>query len=666
MTQRLFAKLDALEQSSRESLAKYARIECRGLGKLQLKPYVSTPLTFEFKEDYELPSARRSIISGPKPSPQLAEEEQIFTHLKTRSESPRLMIRKNHTGKSTIRPFSAPDNLQAKPCYQQEDLHTLKEGFITLKLSQKVKPVSFRAKVHRRPKWKTEVERVQKLKVLCQQENEAHLASALNHKDTSHWCSSRNATSQNEEILAPATTGDKLGQYSTYGESGKTVAQQLERDNKICVCVNELLSSDDQKAGNEALLKESAFNQGSVKSNLQSKKCNSEEKKNLISLSIEDEMEKPGAKIIHAGSSKAKFASPVKASETYPITYSEERYMQKFILNRWPCVCRGKVSYDLENENSEACTNFNPVLQNNYDYALALNGEKEENLQNVTVKKNKKLNRTLSAKKKVSVHILSSDGKTKILINSQKEKTFVEKIVQSFFYAEAPVSKFTSKERNISTTKGECDGNDLLVHGVNPKLAVFYESFSTQEIPVAVSKCCWFYGKPLSTISHTQKKGRLAQSSQLSYISIAKPIEILPCADVTSQSAHNISTQCDDLENKHVIQSSSYFMEEPLPSQNKVGIFGECSQPASSFKEETPTDIKLNKQQHCLEGKKDCDASSGVSHTDRLLTSKGLQKEPNEDTNPQRKVELPECSLPLPALFTSHPVISIPTAQCDT
>ncbi|XP_032627854.1 uncharacterized protein C1orf141 homolog isoform X2 [Chelonoidis abingdonii] len=361
MTQRLLGKLYSLEQYSCKRLAKHAKVESPGLGKLQLKPFVTTPLTFEFKEDYDIPSARPINISRSKPALQFSEDEELFRHQqispsRLKSVTPRLAARKSHSGKPTARPFSAPDTLQAKACHQKENLHTLKD-FISLKLNQKVKPASLRPKVHRRPKWNTEVENVLKLDVLCQQDSQAHLPSTVDHTDTSHWCPPKSASSQNEESFLTALMGDEIVQYSTYGEAGKFVAQQLDRDNKIRVCVNGHLPLDGLKERNEAPLKEDVFNLEEIerKNNFRLSKSASEEKKNLISLTIEDEMEKPNAKIINVGSPKARSPRPVvKVSETYPIIYAEEGYMQNFILKKWLHLHGDKVSDDSEKENDEA------------------------------------------------------------------------------------------------------------------------------------------------------------------------------------------------------------------------------------------------------------------------------------------------------------------------
>ncbi|EMP32379.1 UDP-N-acetylglucosamine/UDP-glucose/GDP-mannose transporter [Chelonia mydas] len=375
-----------------------------------------------------------------------------FSPSRLKSVTPRLTDRKSHFGKPTARPFSAPDTLQAKACHQKENLHTLKEDFISLKLNQKVKSASLRPKVHRRPKWNTEVENVPKLDVLCQQDSQAHLPSTLDHTDISHWCPPPSASSQNEESFLTALM---------------------------------------------------------------------EEKKNFISLTIEDEMEKPNAKIINVGSPKAKSPRPVvvmscllsllclKVSETYPIIYAEEGYVQNSILKRWLHLHGDKMSYNSENENGEVQTNPNSVLQSNCDYALALIGKEEKDTFNITAKGNKKLKRTLSGKRKINIHILSSDGKSKSLKDSQKEKTFVQKIVGSFHDAEVPISKLPSKDRNVSATRAECNPDGLVIFGVNPK-ATAHQSAKANAATVAKSHGS--YSKPLITVSQLHKKGRFPSS----------------------------------------------------------------------------------------------------------------------------------------------------------
>ncbi|XP_025041407.1 uncharacterized protein C1orf141 homolog [Pelodiscus sinensis] len=660
MTQRLLGKLDALEQYSRKRLARHGKIESPGLGKLQLKPFVTTPLTFEFKEDYEIPSARTTNISRSKPAQQFSEDEQFFRHQQIRLKSvvPRLAARKSHSGKLTARPFSAPDVLQAKACNQKDNLHMLKEGFISLKLNQKEKPVNLRTKVHRRPKWKTEVENVLKLDALCQQDSQAHLPSTLDHMDISHWCPPKNASNQNEESFLTALKGDKIAQYSIYGEAGKFIAQQLERDNTIRVCVNGL------KERNEASLKESVLDLEETKStnNFHVTKSASEEKKNLISLSIEDEMEKTNAKIISVGAPKPKSPRPVvKVSETYPIIYAEEGYMQNFILKRWLRLHGNKVSCDLENENDEVQTNPNSVLQNNFDYALALSGKEEKSTFNVTAKGNKKLKRTLSGKQKINIHILSPDGKSKSIKNSQKEKILVQKIAGSFHDAEVPISKLISKDRNVSATKAECNPDGLVIFGVNPKAAAHQ---STKINAATVAKFHGSYRKPLFTVSQLQKKGRLADSSQLDYISITKPIKIHDCPNVNSQSFHKISY--DHWENKSIIQPAVCFKKNPLPSDNNEEIAevtksARCSQPAFS-KEEKSTAIKLNNE-YCTDNRKSQEWVNTVEFWSTSRSSALLKDSyAMPGSSPEiKKAMLPECLASLPVNF-NHPIISIPTA----
>ncbi|XP_067419430.1 uncharacterized protein C1orf141 homolog [Emydura macquarii macquarii] len=553
----------------------------------------------------------------------------------------------------------------------QENLHTLKENLISLKLNQKVKPVSLRTKVHRRPKWKTEVENVLKLDVLCQQDSQAHLASTFDHIDTSHWCPPTSASSQNEESFLTAFMGDKIAQYSVCGEAGKFIAQQLERDNKIRVCVNGHLPLDGLKERNEALLKESGFNLEEIesKNNFHLTKSASEEKKNLISLTIEDEMEKPNAKIIDVDSPKAKPPRPVvKVSETYPIIYAEEGYMQNFILKRWLRLHGDKVSNDFENENGVVLTNLNSVLQNNCDYALALVGKEEKSTFNVTAKGNKKLKRTLSGKQKINIHILASDGKSKILKDSQRDKTFVQKIVGSFHDVEVPINKVTTKDRNISATKAQCDDDGLVIFGVNPKAAAHQ---STKANAANVFKSHSSCSKPLTTVSQLHKKGRLAHPSQLDYISITKPINIPGCANVNSQAFHKISMRHDNLENKRIILSGVCFKEKPPLSQSNEEITevskpARCSQPAS-YKEETSAEIKLNNKEHCIDIRKgqECDNTVEFWRTSRSSASlKNSHAVPDNSTELQKKAMLPERPASLPVNF-SHPIISIPTAQCD-
>ncbi|XP_032627853.2 uncharacterized protein C1orf141 homolog isoform X1 [Chelonoidis abingdonii] len=675
MTQRLLGKLYSLEQYSCKRLAKHAKVESPGLGKLQLKPFVTTPLTFEFKEDYDIPSARPINISRSKPALQFSEDEELFRHQqispsRLKSVTPRLAARKSHSGKPTARPFSAPDTLQAKACHQKENLHTLKD-FISLKLNQKVKPASLRPKVHRRPKWNTEVENVLKLDVLCQQDSQAHLPSTVDHTDTSHWCPPKSASSQNEESFLTALMGDEIVQYSTYGEAGKFVAQQLDRDNKIRVCVNGHLPLDGLKERNEAPLKEDVFNLEEIerKNNFRLSKSASEEKKNLISLTIEDEMEKPNAKIINVGSPKARSPRPVvKVSETYPIIYAEEGYMQNFILKKWLHLHGDKVSDDSEKENDEVQTNPNSVLQNNCDYALALVGKEEKSMFNIAVKENKKLKRTLSGKRKINIHILSSDGKNRSLKDSQKEKTFVQKIVGCFHDVKIPISTLTSKDRNVSTTRAECNPDGLVILGMNP-IAAAHQSAKVNA--ATISKSHGSYSKPLTTVSQLHKKGRLAHSSQLDYISITKPIRIPDFPNVNSQSFHKISMKHDHLENKRISLSGVCFKEKPPPSQNNEEITevskpARCSQPASC-KEETSAEIKLNNKEYCIDSRKGQEWDNTVEFWSTRRSSpslKNLHAVPDNSPEPQKKAMLPERPASLPVNF-NHPIISIPTAQYD-
>ncbi|KAM9129469.1 uncharacterized protein C1orf141 homolog isoform 2-T4 [Pangshura tecta] len=545
------------------------------------------------------------------------------------------------------------------------------KDFISLKLNQKVKPASLRPKVHRRPKWNAEVDHVLKLDVLCQQDSQAHLPSTLDHTDTSHWCPPESAGSQNEESFLTALIGDKIAQYSIYGEAGKFVAQQLERDNKIRVCVNGHLPLDGLKERNEAPLKEDVFNleETESKNNFHLSKSSSEEKKNLISLSIEDEMEKPNAKIINVGSLKAKSPRPVvKVSETYPIIYAEEGYMQNFILKKWLHLRGDKVSDDSEKENGEVQTSPNSVLQNNCDYALAIVGKEENSMFNVAVKENKKLKRTLSGKRKINIHILSPDGKSRSLKDSQKEKTFVQKIVGSFHDVKVPISKLTSKDRNVSTTRAECNPDGLVILGVNPKTAAHQ---SAKANAATVTKSRGSYSKPLSTVSQHHKKGRLAHSSQLDYISITKPIKIPDFPNVNSQSFHKISMKRDHLENKRNILSGVCFKEKPPPSQNNEEITevskpARCSQPASC-KEEISAEIKLNNKEYYIDSRKgqELDNTMEFWSTRRSSASlKNLYAVPDNSPESQQKALLSERPVSLPVNF-NHPVISIPTAQWD-
>ncbi|KAL8178501.1 UNVERIFIED_CONTAM: hypothetical protein K2H54_049416 [Gekko kuhli] len=110
MTQRLLVKLDTLKKYTVKRLAKYEKVESPSLGKVQLSPFVKTPLLVELKLDYELsPAGKSSFLASTE---RVTETSHISAYYQDRpkSVSAAHITRK----KPALRPSSAPKNLKAK------------------------------------------------------------------------------------------------------------------------------------------------------------------------------------------------------------------------------------------------------------------------------------------------------------------------------------------------------------------------------------------------------------------------------------------------------------------------------------------------------------------------------------------------------------------------
>ncbi|KAJ6662646.1 hypothetical protein lerEdw1_011783 [Lerista edwardsae] len=256
MAQILLEKLDKLKKFEKETMTKYELIDSPEPGKLQFTPFVRTPLTFEFKLDYELSEDGRERMLA---SPQLLEYGQtafqcIESVCRPRSAVSLQLPRKKRSDIPGVRPFSAPFN-------EKGNLQALDNGFMILKLKT---PHS--REVKKRPKWMP--------------------------KDTSKILRHSNdftaeMTGRHGETTVTVGKGDKLNRATIYEESRKQDAEHLGRSDSL------------PKIDTSRLVKKTIFSRDS----------DVKEKKLFVPLCIEDEIKKPNAKVIRVDDERAKLSS---------------------------------------------------------------------------------------------------------------------------------------------------------------------------------------------------------------------------------------------------------------------------------------------------------------------------------------------------------------------
>uniref|UniRef100_A0ABM5G8A5 Uncharacterized protein C1orf141 homolog n=1 Tax=Pogona vitticeps TaxID=103695 RepID=A0ABM5G8A5_9SAUR len=365
-------------------------------------------------------------------------------------------------------------------------------------------------------------------------------------------------------------------------------------------------------------------------------------KKAYIPLCIEDEIEKPDAKVVIAGCPKKSHIT-VKMSESFPVLHHNEEYMEKYVLNRWLALYGNKAFYDI-NKRGEVCTHLNPVLQNNYDETIAIIENRKSPPSKVTAKKKKKPN--FSGKPKhITIRILSVEkAPCYVPLSSQKTAPFLQKTHRRITRT---VSRHNIVGRHIQQKKPESNKDILMVHGVNSQSNKYPHIASSVLVSRVKSQLPIFLDKQFTSVEELRQKGRMIF---VDYIPISKPIPIHPSGEELLDQASNsaIVGDCTKLRPMEISQSEMY--HQNTFEQKQVG-------------ERKSGDIDLTAQEHLSSIQKSSERSSRSTPS---LSLRGFEAEENNSPGAQKSGTLVKHSEEKHIALTHCPVISIPTAQFET
>ncbi|KAJ1170653.1 hypothetical protein NDU88_002526 [Pleurodeles waltl] len=290
----------------------------RYLGRIRKRNNLSTPLTFDFEVDDDLSTASRTHISNPRSALDMTHDEQNILDEESRSQcgsptTPVASARDILSYKPVIRPFSAPQLLKREDSDQKENVAT-----DIRRINRKPKSAVCRAQSARRPNWKSKVDDIPTLDVLCQREIRLPTGSSLEYTDFSHWRSGTSESRSDDVGL----TGEKKDMHKIYGQVGKLIANHVQKENASHKNKNGILKPCDNPTRKAILLQDDIDEheeKGSLKRNVElteSVSGDKENEKEIVPLTIEDEMKKPNVRIFSIGLQGAKTTDTPASSES--------------------------------------------------------------------------------------------------------------------------------------------------------------------------------------------------------------------------------------------------------------------------------------------------------------------------------------------------------------
>uniref|UniRef100_A0ACB8F4W7 Uncharacterized protein n=2 Tax=Sphaerodactylus townsendi TaxID=933632 RepID=A0ACB8F4W7_9SAUR len=370
------------------------------------------------------------------------------------------------------------------------------------------------------------------------------------------------------------------------------------------------------------------------KSTADSKDNGLKEKKSFIPLSIEDEIEKPNAKIIRVDLPKEKAPTSMKMSETQPVLCNNEVYLQKFILDKIANQPGDKASV---RDTCVVFTQLNPILQNNYNETLAIH-QGQHFASRVIAKK--RMPTSFLQSNTFSAEILSSKKMCYNPMHSQTEKPAEHKMPAHFNNANVPFMKEDVKERNASQLIHKDEKCEFVVCGVNIKTDIYHEIVSDSGFSTGKSEVLDSYHNYITPIEEAPKKRIVF----VDYVPISKPVKIHtfgeePIGLDSSLSVSNYSEIHDCTKSKAIKKDRSDVNQDA--SDKKV------------FLDKNSLDnMEFSRYCHQFSFEEDSEISSTTISTE---SSRSFNAEVNASQVGEKQ----------PITFSLPRVISIPTAQCD-
>ncbi|XP_069498046.1 uncharacterized protein C1orf141 homolog [Ambystoma mexicanum] len=575
MTQRLLAEFDILDKYSQTVLNKHA--EEKYLGNIQLRNNLNTPLTYDFDLDSNQPSISRTQLSKTKSLFETVHYGQNVSTMDTRSlcgpltprtASPRDIL----SYKPVIRPFSAPQLLEVKDSDPQEVVSGVKR-----RLRIQPKSATYRTQCPRRPSWKTKVEDIPTLDDLCQREIKLPVGSCLDYTDFSHWSSSTTIPVRNENV---SLAGGNPELHKMYIEIGKLIANQLQKGHtSVSKHANAKLRETESRRF--ALVNDDISDNKAkecLKRNVELSDKVSEDKKDkkeIVSLSIEDEMKKPNVKVFNIGP-QGERASNTKSSETYPILYKNQGHRfityQPMSSGDYSGIGRSNFQPKLKNKSGKSGMNMrsNPILQNNLKWATKVSENNTKLVSTSAPVKREMSKRLWSAKHKINIHILAADGTSEVVHFRRDNHDSTHKSRHSFLENEMPVNKFSTTPMRLLRLMHESVGVGPVVNGRNPDAEIGHVSSSTTRSAITFSPHA-SVGRP-TTSSHSQKSSDVDQTVKWNYISITKPLKTPECETYTFTKNTSACNKEPNLANALSDHKSTQFFPDSLEHTNLTGV----------------------------------------------------------------------------------------------
>ncbi|XP_075471987.1 uncharacterized protein LOC142503529 isoform X2 [Ascaphus truei] len=570
--------------------------------------------------------------------------------------------------KALIRPFSALGPEIMEEVKQKENVPST-EGNANKATKSKCKSASGRLDRAARLTWKTEVECIPNLNTLCQQQCKLPLMSALELRDIAHWSSSISPSTPIEDSTASDLP-------TIYDATGKSDTQQLQNETKYG---NVRCIKPGYQSTRHVVLKGGLCHQAEQKNVSKSKMIKSPVvQKEMVSLSIEDEMKKPQVKIITIRPQEITCVQNV--SETHPVLYYSGQ--KHNILNTWPGLQRDFITNknylpSFPNQTGNPWTlRASSALQRNLDYAKSFLNNKQTASHKAAPTRNKKTTRLLSANEKIiNIYFLSADG-TKQMVELTKDSTApTQRNLDPERPGKIPTQEGKPESKSISISQMKQGDVGPVITGVNPRNEINEETSLYTSNPFSASKSLYLSGTRAKTYSQVQRPNSVGEMRKWNYILISKPLTPLGCH--LSSSPRNSADPVTEVSKDTGRPAVHFNMTGPLTTRPVLCESQEgrrCAfMPAEANSQQTDlgaqniTETQLHgkeirQENECCEG----EHLSSVRETPHMSPiakdSQEGPKSPSIVTGEEVAIQLLSS---VPTYSKVLPVISIPTAQTD-
>ncbi|XP_038609053.1 uncharacterized protein C1orf141 homolog [Tachyglossus aculeatus] len=359
-----------------------------------------------------------------------------------------------------------------------------------------------------------------------------------------------------ERKISP--TGEKPEPNGNFGKTERLVTQKCQNDDEHGIHFQEDNKEARKKADPEEDIS-SLKDRGNFK-NIQAAGNDLSGQKNPISLSIEDELKNPNAKIIGIRPPEVTVSQP-NMNKTYPVTYHEEAEIQMFLLTKMLSSAEYRKLRNWEVGKKQRSAKVNLVLEKNCESVIALVHDQSH----PTIEKKVKGPSSHGGRRNNSPFL--PDVRNATVAISQQGKAGCCNSVSNYLGGELPTGQLSSQDVTVPEAKGFIDG--LVVQGIKSKADKQRGSTATLK-SFSSSKCST--SRIYRPISHSDfpKNSRRASVSQLEYLLICKSINILEKAE---SSVHKGAVTCA-AENKEASTLPEGF-ETPGADQGKERLMDE-------------------------------------------------------------------------------------------